>query len=516
MANKSLFRSLVGALLPRTNAVNSEAAPAYAFPPKHALAQYAATGCLNTTYYASAEEQLDAVIKLAGAVEPEFIAKTAVYARERGAMKDLPALLTATLSVLDGKLLARVFPRVIDSAKMLRNFVQIMRSGAVARKSLGSLPKKLILRWLEARSDEQLFHDSVGNDPSLADVVKMVHPTPATPARSALFGYLIGRPHDAAALPEAVARYEAYKRGETKEVPEVPFQMLTSLDLGTAEWVEIARKASWQMTRMNLNTFARHGVFRKEAMVRMVAERLRDPEKIERARAFPYQLLVAYRMADEGVPHEIREALQDAMELAIRNVPVLPGKVTVCPDVSGSMASPVTGVRKGATTAVRCVDVAALVAAAVVRRNPTAEVLPFEQDVVPLRINARDSVMSNAAKLAAVGGGGTSCSAPLAKLNRDGARGSMVILVSDNESWVDAGGRGTALLREWNRFRDRNPGARLVCLDLQPNRTTQAAERADILNVGGFSDAVFEVIGDFAEGRLNGDHWVGKIMEVEL
>lgn len=28
---------------------------AYALPPKHALAQYAATGCLNTTFYASAE-----------------------------------------------------------------------------------------------------------------------------------------------------------------------------------------------------------------------------------------------------------------------------------------------------------------------------------------------------------------------------------------------------------------------------------------------------------------------------
>ena len=65
-------------------------------------------------------------------------------------------------------------------------------------------------------------------------------------------------------------------------------------------------------------------------------------------------------------------------------------------------------------------------------------------------------------------------------------------------------------------FKSRNPGAHLVCLDLQPNRTTQARERADILNVGGFSDAVFDVISEFAEGRLNNDHWVGKIEEVRL
>ncbi len=226
--------------------------------------------------------------------------------------------------------------------------------------------------------------------------------------------------------------------------------------------------------------------------------------------------MAAFLAADEDVPKEIREALQDAMEFAIRNVPAIRGKVYVCPDVSGSMQSPVTGVRKGATTSVRCIDVAALVAAAVLRRNPSAEVLPFEKDVVRLTINGRDSVMTNARKLASVGGGGTACSAPLAKLNRESAEGDLVILVSDNESWMDAGGRGTPLLREWESFKSRNPRARLVCLDLQPNKTTQTAERADILNVGGFSDAVFEVIAEFAEGRLNSDHWVGKIEEVTL
>jgi len=31
---------------------------------------------------------------------------------------------------------------------------------------------------------------------------------------------------------------------------------------------------------------------------------------------------------------------------------------------------------------VQCIDVAALVAASILRKNPSAEVLPFEQDVV--------------------------------------------------------------------------------------------------------------------------------------
>ena len=153
------------------------------------------------------------------------------------------------------------------------------------------------------------------------------------------------------------------------------------------------------------------------------------------------------------------------MESAITNVPAIDGQVYVCPDVSGSMRSPVTGVRVGATTAMRCVDVAALVSAAVLRRNPTAEVLPFEQDVVSLRLSARDSVMTNAERLASVGGGGTCVSAPLALLNARKAAGDLVIVVSDNESWVDgSGARGTATMREWNAFRARNPRARLVLI----------------------------------------------------
>src|SRR5712692_10580072 len=108
-------------------------------------------------------------------------------------------------------------------------------------------------------------------------------------------------------------------------------------------------------------------------------------------------------------------------------------------------------------------------------------------------------------------------SAPLALLNRGKAKGDLVIFVSDYESWVDAGGgRGTATMREWNAFKQRNPGARLACIDVQPYRTVQAVEREDILNVGGFSDHVFDVISEFARGELNADHWIGVIESVAI
>ena len=140
MANKTLFKSLVGKLVPAADARNEHNAPAYALTPKQALAQYAATGCLGATFYAGAGEQLAKVLELCELVEPEFVAKTAVYARRRGLMKDMPALLLAVLAAKDVRLLAAVFPRVVDNGRMLRNFVQIVRSGVAGRKSFGSAP----------------------------------------------------------------------------------------------------------------------------------------------------------------------------------------------------------------------------------------------------------------------------------------------------------------------------------------------------------------------------------------
>ena len=117
-------------------------------------------------------------------------------------------------------------------------------------------------------------------------------------------------------------------------------------------------------------------------------------------------------MAASGkVPEKVREALQDAMEIAIANVPSIDGQVVVCPDVSGSMAVAGDGSPQGRDDG-----------GALHRRRraggggrpagkPKARVLPFEQNVWRGAQPAR-RVMTNAAKLAAIGGGGTNCSAP--------------------------------------------------------------------------------------------------------
>ena len=81
------------------------------------------------------------------------------------------------------------------------------------------------------------------------------------------------------------------------------------------------------------------------------------------------------------------------------------------------------------------------------------------------------------------------------------------VIVSDNMSWAGvAAGPDTPLMEQWQAFaaNQRRTGGspKLVCIDVQPNGSTQAAEGGDVLNVGGFSDAVFDVVaGWLADGR---------------
>ena len=57
-------------------------------------------------------------------------------------------------------------------------------------------------------------------------------------------------------------------------------------------------------------------------------------------------------------------------------------------------------------------------------------------------------------------------------------------------------------------------GSKLVCIDLQPFTTTLAPDRSDILNVGGFSDAVFRVVASFLSDDAN--RFVTEVEAIEL
>ena len=144
-------------------------------------------------------------------------------------------------------------PRDRRRPKMLRNFVQIMRSGAVGAEEprhAAQAARAAVARVAHATSSSSAARSATTR--RLADVIRMVHPKPATASRAALYGYLIGQPYDAAALPELVKAFEAFKasprcsaRPDRAGVPPDAHQP-AAREASTGR--RIAQKAPWQMT----------------------------------------------------------------------------------------------------------------------------------------------------------------------------------------------------------------------------------------------------------------------------
>lgn len=534
MANKNVFKSAKKST-PVATAINLAGGAAYSHDSKHSLAQLACTGTINDTFYATAEAQVKELLTLASQVDSEFLAKVAIYSRNKGYMKDMPAVLLAILAARqETTLLSKVFPKVVNNGRMLRNFVQIIRSGVTGRKSFGSAVKRIINSWMLSRNPNDLFKDSVGNDPSLVDVIRLTHPTPKTKEQEALLGYILGKTPvsrvtkanaktqvTASKLPELVTAWETFKENPSEaEIPDVPTEMIASFNLTTDQWRAKARQMSWTALRMNINTLARNGCFSGKGgdkFIEEVAAKLVDAEAIKRAKIFPYQLYQSFRNMTSDIPTRITNALQDAMEIAVSNIPELEGGVTIAIDVSGSMSSNLMNSAgrnraTGNSNHINCRDVAALTAVALLRSSKDSKVMVFDTSARWSKINPRDSVMTNTNALSTPGGG-TDVSCSLRKMNEDGVKSKTVIIISDNESWYTKSsyrGTSTATQAEWQKYQKRVPGAKLVCMDLVPNTTTQVNQDTNVLNVGGFSDTVFTVISEFSKSKSK-DHWIKHI-----
>ena len=502
MANKTLFNNRASKVRP-TNTRNKAGGRAYKFTSVHALCQYAVTGTFHNVFYATAKEQLTEVQKLVSDCDSETIAKVAIYAHEQGKMKDVPAYLLAVLTARrENELLRVAFPRVITNVKMLLNYVQFIRSGVTGRRSFGSAPKKLIQNWLNSKNGKQLMMASIGHaNPSLADVIKMARPKPQDATQDNMFAYLIGKNYDLEALHPVVQQFEAFKKDNSNELPDLPFRALTNCGLTPEHWKQIAQNMPWNTLRMNLNMLHRNGVFNDVNLTQQLAAKLADAESVRKFNAFPYQLLTAYQNTKD-VPVAMQNALQDALEVATENVPDFGKSVAVAIDISGSMGGCATGA--GVTTAR---DVAALMGACVLRKNQTANVFGWDTRIHTMRLNPRDTVITNCRNLS-LPGGGTDASVGLQHLNNKGARHDVVIYVSDNQSWYDPNGKsrgwgwsssGTTMAKEWEAYRRRVKGAKLVCIDVQPYGDSQVPDDHNVLNIGGFSDAIWPAIDAFVK-----------------
>lgn len=516
-------------LYAKADGVNPEGFPSFKRSLEEGYLQVLLTNTLTGTFYATENKLLDESLKLHAEMalaNPGFMARAVVYARREGLMRLQPIVGLAYLAKTDRALFRAVFNRVVLTPGDLADFIEIARGGVVPG-GIGRAIKSATNGWLNSLSEyHAIKYAGGGQGYSLRDILRLSHPKPNGAVQDAIFMWLTDagkwQSAEKQALTPQIAAFERLKKltngngqAEARRLiaeGRLPYEVVTGVlkpDIET--WQALMRQMPYLALLRHLNTLQRAGVLADGQAARYVAERLANEEALRRARVLPFQLFMAYRMFApvDGNEQRVANGLADALEASFVNMLEL-GDVCIAPDVSGSMSGCLSA--RGKT---RFADVAGIFAAALVKSTPTARVLPFREQVVDVKLNARDSLTTTAERIAQLVSGGTAVSAPVSYLLDHKVRVRSFIGITDNIEWAADQSGNLGFLPTWRKYKERiAPDARAFLLTIAPYRHAVAPTgEPDVHYIYGWNDSVLKYIGLMLEG-LDGQVEAVRAMEL--
>jgi 60 kDa SS-A/Ro ribonucleoprotein len=500
---------------------NLAGAPAWDMPTKERFVNMLMCNMLGGTYYASERDLADLAVSTHEEMlkeDPVFYAKAIVYARNAGYVREQPALGLVYLSTLPTKeLVYSVFNDVAKIPSDVSKFIEYARKGGI-RKGLGSVGKELINRWLRTNLSE---YWAIKYPKDLKDAISLTRPKLGD---NYIVEHIMGKKASIMDYETQLGWFNALKRGDGTVNPlaaitegRLPFEVVTSITkMDKDAWETLMPQMPYFALLRNLNTLQRHGVFEKKKNVDYVVARLTDPEAVKKSKLFPFRFYNAYKAFASNSSSggwdtdRILDALSDAMDIAISNIPEVPGRILIAQDVSGSMSG--GSFSRGTTT---YSDIAGIFGAVLFKAFPDTRIMQFDTDLYKVNASRKDSVMSLSQSLSR-SAGGTTMGLPLKYLNEHDIQVEHVIYVTDNMDWfydtiygnyADA----SDVLTEWRLYRNNvAPTCQLWWLRLDPYGTQQhLPEEPGVHTFNGWSDNVVRTLATKANGMA------GQIEQIE-
>ena len=384
---------------------NKDGHVAYKMRDKELLVTQVLTSFFNEKqFYGSNTKDMIAALKRVIKNDPEFVSNLAVFARREFNMRSVSHVLTAYLAHEESgkpyvrKTVKGIALRGDDVTELMAFYLNTF-----GKPIPNSLKKGIndVLVGFDEYTMAKYKGDS--KDVKMRDLLCLCRPKPTSREQEALWKRCLEG---------------------TLEIPETWETQISKYGNNARAWEKLIKdnKLNYMAALRNLRNIIQADPIGLDKVLKKIA----DPEAVKRSRQLPFRYLSAYKSVSKIGSSKVFDALEDAMDASIKNLPRLPGKTVITVDVSGSMTCSVSK-----NSDVTCADISTLLGLIANRICDDAIVLAFDDKLYNLDASSRAGILHTAVH-AHPHGGGTNMALPFEHLINKRIKCDRVIVLSDN------------------------------------------------------------------------------------
>lgn len=454
--------------------VNKSGHTAYKMPDKEKLVTQVLTSFFNESkFYGDNSAEMQETIKRVIATDAEFVAKLAVFARREFNMRSVAHILTAYLAhEIEGKKYVKETVKAIslrgdDVTELMACYINLF-----GKRPIPNALRKGIAEVMQGFDEYTLAkYKGEGRAIKMRDLLCLCRPTPKTKEQS-----------------------EMWKRLLENKL-ETPYTWETELSTkGNSQkvWEELidSKKVGYMALLRNL----RNILNANPSNINKVLEYIENPEAVRKSKQLPFRYLSAYKELIDIGGSRVFDALENAVEASIENMPKLKGTTVIAVDNSGSMNDPVSEKSK-----VRCYEIAMLLGLMANKICENSIFFVFNNTIKRYAVSHRNGILETT--IHSNCGGGTSMQLPFVEMLDKHIHADRVIILSDNE--CNGGYWNTPVQSYADEYRRKSGEDIWVhAIDLQ-GYGTQQFYGAKTNVIAGWSEKVFDFIKLAEQGEGN-------------
>lgn len=444
--------------------VNKEGHVAYGMTDKSKLVTQVLTSFFNEKkfYGDNSKEMMELIPKVIKA-DPEFVSNLAVFARREFNMRSVAHVLTAFLAYeVEGKPYVRstvkgVSLRGDDITEIMAFYLSTWG------KPIPNSLKKGIGEVMQTLDEYSLAkYKGSGKEVKMRDLLCLCRPKPVNREQEDLWKRCLEGKLETPYTWET----ELSAKGNTKEV-----------------WEELiaSHKVGYMAMLRNLRNIINAGPDNLDAALNYI----RNPEAVRKSKQLPFRFLNAYRSLNGLASSKVFDALEDAIDISVENLPKIPGRTIIAMDTSGSMDSCISS-----KSDVKCCDISVLLGLIANRICDDSIVYTFNHSIKRMDISRRGGLIENTIRYAHPYGG-TDMALPFQAMIDGKIKADRIIILSDNE----CNGWGSKTIQTYaDRYRKITGNDIWVhAIDLQGYGTQQFHGKHTNI-IAGWSEKVFDFI----------------------